>query len=233
MRRLWMLAAIGLAGCAANQQYFQPTERVEGRTQEGRKLAIYPLTVAQGPVGEAKVWSSGAYETDGDDTVVRVGLEVHNTSGAPIELDPGDLQLHVTAHHYAPISGLRPEDERARAVPPGGIAQLNPTFELPPGISPGDIRSMRLDWRVHAAGQVYAQSTQFTEEVNPAYYPSAPCGPYGCGAFNWSYGPGIGWPYGPNYFYGPPVHHHRGGHHHHHGHGHGHHNHHGHHGHHR
>jgi hypothetical protein len=221
-----MLAAVALAGCAANQQYFQPTERVEGRTQTGRKVAIYPIAVPQGPVGEAKVWSSGAYETDGDETVVRVGLEVHNTSAAPLQVDPGDLRLHVHADDYAPLSGLRPEDEVARAVPPGGIAQLSSTFELPPGISPGDIESMRLDWRVRADGQVYAQSTPFTEEVNPRYYPYGPCGPYGCGSVNWSYGPSIGWPHAPFYFDGPAV---RDVHGHHGGHPHGHHGHHGHH----
>ena len=144
--------AIAFAGCAASQQYFEPTERVEGRTQEGRKLATYPLEVGQGSLGEVKVWSEGAYETKGDETLVRIGLEVHNTSGAPIELKPGDLNLEVNAKDYGPISGLRPEGDSAQAVPPGTVAEVRPTFALPPGISPSDIDSMRLHWRVQANG---------------------------------------------------------------------------------
>ena len=231
------LAALGivLAGCAASHQYFEPTEHVEGRTPEGRKLATYPLAVGEGSFGEVKVWSEGAYETKSDETLVRIGLEVHNTSGAAIELKPGDPNLEVIAKDYGPISGLRPEVDSSRAFPPGTVAEVRPTFALPPGISPRDIEAMRLHWRVQADGLSYAQSTPFTEEVNPVYYGApygpygpygayGPCGPYGCGAFGWGFGFGGQGFYAPYYITaarhtGGTVHH---GHGHHGVHGHGH-----------
>ena len=92
MKCLGILAAIAVTSCAAGQQQFEPTERVQGSTLEGDNVSIYPLAVATGQVGDANVWSSGADKTEGGGTVVRIGIDVHNTGSAPIYLRP-DAQV--------------------------------------------------------------------------------------------------------------------------------------------
>lgn len=185
MRRLTWIVAIAVCGCGASRQYFEPSERVQGQTLEGHRVAIYPLTVASGPFGEAKVWSRGAYETD-DRALVHAGLEIHNTSGAPIELRQGDVKLDVLSKGQGPIRGLQPITDAARAFAPGTIGEANLRFALPESLSPRDVVALRLHWRVHVNGHTYVQRTPFVQEADAPYagryqpYPCWPYGPYDC-----------------------------------------------------
>jgi hypothetical protein len=178
------VGVLGLYGCAASRQYFEPAERVQGQTVQGDKVAIYPLAAAGSHFGEAKVWSHGAYETDGDRNVVHVGLELHNTGNVPLELRPAELRLDVMDGERGPVRGLQTSETAPRVVAPGAIADASFLFELPPGIAPRDATALRLHWRVHAGDKTYTQRTPFVEEAESVPYASPhyyryPCWPYG------------------------------------------------------
>jgi hypothetical protein len=205
MKRVLLVAlfALPLAACAASHQYFEPAERISGQTLKGDKLAIYPLSVAGGALGEAKLWSSGAYEAEGGGAFVHVGIELHNTSAVPLELRAGETKLDVLSDPDGPFKGLRPASDAKSVVAPGAIGEINFQFVLPVGVSPGDVTALRFYWQVHAGDQTYAQRTPFVEEVDPTYY-GASAGYYGYGC--WPYGPYdclYAYPYG--YPYAGPV----------------------------
>jgi hypothetical protein len=188
-----------LCGCAASRQYFEPSERVQGQTVQGHKVAIYALTGSAGVFGEAKVWSHGAYEAEDGRSVVHIGLEIHNTGKTPIELRPGELRLDVMDDDRGPLRGLQMQDGGTRVFAPGAIGDASFAFDLPAGIDPGDVVALRLHWSVHAGEQVYAQRTPFVEERERQPYAGAYHGGYPC------------WPYGPYdcmfmYPYGPHLH---------------------------
>jgi hypothetical protein len=180
------IGVLGLYGCAASRQYFEPAERVQGQTVQGDKVAIYPLAAGGSHFGEAKVWSHGAYETEDERSVVHVAIEIHNTGNAPIELRPSELRLDVMDEENGPLRGLQVQDGGARVFAPGTIDDTSFLFELPGGITPRDVVALRLHWRVHAGAQRYAQRTPFVEErERQAYAPATAYGGYPC------------WPYGP------------------------------------
>lgn len=184
MRSAPWIGLLALCGCAASRQYFEPAERVQGQTVQGDKVAIYPLTADGKAFGEAKIWSHGAYETDGGGNVVHVGLELHNTGDVAIELRPSELRLDVMDGERGPLRDLKTAESAPRVIAPGAIEDASFLFELPPGLSPRDAVALRLHWRVHAGAKTYAQRTPFVEETETASYPSPyyyryPCWPYG------------------------------------------------------
>ena len=178
----WITVLV-LCGCAASRQYFEPSERVQGQTVQGYKVAIYALTGATGVFGEAKVWSHGAYETGDGQSVVHVGFEIHNTGKTPIELRANELRLDVMHEDNGPLLGLATAEDGARVFAPGTIGDASFLFELPHGLGPGDVVALRLHWRAHAGDQVYAQRTPFIEEQEREPYATPyngyPCWPYG------------------------------------------------------
>lgn len=212
MRPSVWIAVLALCGCAASRQYFEPSERVQGQTVQGYKVAIYALTGPAGVFGEAKVWSHGAYKTGDGSSVVHVGLEIHNTGKTPIELRPSELRLDVMDDERGPLRGLAPEDGGARVFAPGTIGDASFLFELPGGLAPSDLVALRLHWQVHAGEQHYAQRTPFIEEHEPqpyagAYYSGYPCwpyGPYDC-MYMRPYGYGYGSLYAPVYIPERPM----------------------------
>jgi hypothetical protein len=188
MRSSLSIGLLVLYGCAAGRQYFEPAERVQGQTVQGDKVAIYPLTAAGSQFGEAKLWSHGAYQTADGRNMVHVGIEIHNTGAAPIELRPSELRLDVMDDDRGPQLGLTPSATDARVVANGAIADVNLEFALPAGISPREVTALRLHWGVHAGDKTYVQRTPFVEETDqPPYaapynygYPCWPYGPYDC-----------------------------------------------------
>jgi hypothetical protein len=174
-----------LCGCAAGHRYFEPSERVQGQTVQGYKVAIYALTGSAGVFGEAKVWSHGAYDAGDGRNVVHIGFEIHNTGKTPIELRPSELRLDVMDDARGPLLGLKVPDRGARVFAPGAISEASFLFELPAAIGPGDVVALRLHWSVHAGDQLYLQRTPFIEErerqvyASPSLYYGYPCWPYG------------------------------------------------------
>jgi len=159
----FLLAAA--AGCAASTETFHPTEQVV-LERSGASTARYTLSTPEGDVGRAELWSSGAVRerlVDGDRTVVRVALEVSNTSAAPlaveaVEIDPvtDDAQR---LHNVQPMRVTG-----ATTVPPGRKHRIEYDFGLPQGIAPDDVAAFSVHWRVTAGENVVEQVTPFRAE---------------------------------------------------------------------
>lgn len=191
---------VTLGGCAYNRQYFRPTERVRGQTLQGYHEAFYELVGPQGRFGEAKVWSLGAYR-QGDDSVMEVTLELHNTSAQPIEISATDLTLSPVRTSSTVFKKVAAAETGVFQVKPESHATLKVHFVLPPGVLPGAVNAFRFAWKVRNAQQSYAQTTPFLEESafypqpDHAYiyyssvYPCWPYDPYCVGFYNdWPYG---------------------------------------------
>ena len=105
---LALLLVATAAGCADSRQYFRPTEHVYGQTMRGDGEAIYSLVGPFGPFGEAKVWSRGAFREDGA-TLLYATIDLHNTSGVPIIIDPQRVRLDPVRvgpkllHNFPPL----------------------------------------------------------------------------------------------------------------------------------
>lgn len=206
---LGLLLLIAASGCAYNRQYFRPTERVRGQTVQGYQESFYDLIGSRGRFGEAKVWSVGAYR-HGDDSVVDVTLELHNTSGKPIEVSARDLRLDPVRGSKGELRQLAPAETGTFRVGPESRASLRVHFALPDAWLPGHVRSFNFVWKVKNVEQSYAQATPFREEESyylalpPGYlhYSAVyPCSPYDvhCVGFY------SDWPYSGYGYGGPPV----------------------------
>ena len=207
---LLSLSLLTVVGCAHNRQYFRPTERVKGQTLQGYPEAFYELVGAQGRFGEAKVWSVGAYKRGGK-SVVEVTLDVHNTSGQPVEISARDLVLDPVRTRGGNLNKLAAAETGVFKVKPEARASVRVHFLLPNGLSPGEVRSFGFNWRVRNVDQSYAQATPFREEIayspplyRDMYYHSVyPCSPYDLSCVGFY----DDWPYSrPVYV---PVHEHR------------------------
>lgn len=215
--RTWIsfVALIGLMGCAESRQYFRPTEHVYGQTVRGEREAIYNMVGSFGPFGEAKVWSRGSFLEDGQ-PLVYVTIDLHNTSGVPIIIDPQDARLDPLRAGEALIRDVAPLEHKRLSVAPGAFGSVRLSFALPNSVVPGQISSFGLRWKVQNGPQSYAQRTPFIEERGSNYYYAgypAPAygygfGQYGCGWNNpWctgAYGYGMGFGLG-GYGYGLGV----------------------------
>jgi hypothetical protein len=206
MRYIACLSLLLVAsGCAYNRQYFRPTERVRGQTMQGYGESFYELIGPSGRFGEAKVWSAGAYRK-GDDSVVEVTLELHNTSGKSVDVSAKDLRLDPVRGPKGELRNVPAAETGTFTLGPEARSSLKVHFVLPPEWSPAHVTSFGFVWKVKNAGQSYAQSTPFREEVpyyygppGPIYYnPAYPCSPYDVSCVGF-YGD---WPYGPYAPYG-------------------------------
>lgn len=205
----WLMVALAFGGCAADRQYFRPTERIRGQTVEGYHEAFYDLAGATGRFGEAKVWSRGGYRS-GDDSVIEVGLTLHNTSGQEVQLSAKDLELDPVHVSGQSLRHVKPAETGLFRVAAEKQADVKVHFLLPQSVHPGSVTSFRFLWKVRNGGQSYVQTTAFLEEA--AYYPpdrylyysaAWPCSPYSVSCVGFYYG----YPYGPwpyPYGYPPP-----------------------------
>jgi hypothetical protein len=205
--RTWMMlcAVFGLVGCAESRQYFRPTEHVYGETMHGEREAIYDLVGPLGTFGEAKVWARGAFREHGY-TVVHASLEVHNTSGVEIVVDPQDIRLDPVRAGADLLSGFAPTESHATTVKPGAFGAVSLRFVLPEHVHPGQISSFGLRWQVKNGPQTYSQRTPFIEEGYGRYYAGYPPPTMGFGyGFGYGYGCNLAdpWCRGPYGFGGP------------------------------
>jgi hypothetical protein len=182
------------SGCAENRQYFRPTERVYGRTIQGHGEAIYELVGAFGPFGEAKVWSPGAFREE-DSTVLHVNVDLHNTSGVPIEVDPQQLRADPVRVGSELLRDVPPLEKQRLTVAPGAFGRIKLRYLLPPQYRPGHLSGFGLRWQVKNGPQSYAQVTPFIEEGRYG-------GGYGYGHYR---GPGYGYGYGVGYGFCSPY----------------------------
>lgn len=215
--RKWicLCAVFGLLGCAESRQYFRPTEHVYGETMRGEQEAIYNMAGPFGPFGEAKVWSRGAFREHGD-TVLYATIDLHNTSGVPIIIDPQRIKLDPVRAGKELFKDVAPVEHQTLSVAPGSFGSVRLRFVLPARVVPGQVSSFGLHWEVSNGPQKYAQRTPFLEERGGYAYASYPPPPYGWGygyygcsfADPWcrpyGFGAGIGWGARPAYV-APPA----------------------------
>lgn len=205
MVRLALIAVLLLGGCAVNRQYFRPTERQRGETVNGYPEALYTLVGPRGQFGEAKVWSRGAYRGPNGETIIDVTLEIHDTSGEPIDVRASELRLQAVRVRETTLRPLSPRERTDAVVAPGANKELVYHFELPREIAPGDVNALLFRWSVHNAGQSYSQRTPFVAHYRRSpygyAYPYYYCDPYDPLCFNLY---GYYSPFGPPY-YGPGI----------------------------
>ncbi len=190
-----LLASALLGACAASRQYFEPTERVTGQTENGYSQSLYPLTGPHGAFGEMTLWSRGAYRSPDGRSVVQVGFLLHNTSDKPITLRAREIRIGTMRTDDALLSELSPADPVDLTVAPQAFGETQYHFVMPDEIDPGEIRAFRLRWAVHGGDAMYLQRTVFVElhAHDPYPPPYAAGGGYPC------------WPYGPyDCYFGPP-----------------------------
>ncbi|MFO7177379.1 MAG: hypothetical protein DIU78_001655 [Pseudomonadota bacterium] len=171
-----VLCVLGLSACATRQA-FLPAEHVTGMTPHGYLAAEYEIEDRNGNLGEAKVWSHGAYRTEvrGDpNTVVHVGFALENSTPAPLRLVPEQLYLDSATLDGSVIGPLRPVEIRGNpSVPAGRDAQVEAIFVMPEGVSPNDVRAFRVAWTIANGESRYIQRTPFLQAVRervPRYY---------------------------------------------------------------
>ena len=210
-----LCAVVGLLGCAETRQYFRPTEHVYGETMRGEPEAIYNMTGPFGPFGEAKVWSRGAFREHGE-TVLYATIDLHNTSGVPLIIDPQRIRLDPVRAGNELIKDVGPVERQTLSVAPGAFGSVRLRFLLPPHVVPGQVSSFGLSWEVTNGPQKYSQRTPFLEERGGYAYAGYPPPPYGWGygyygcsfADPWCrpYGMGVGMGFGARPIYvSPPA----------------------------
>jgi hypothetical protein len=194
--RHWLILCVlvSAAGCVENQQYFRPTEHVYGETAGGDHEAIYTLVGPFGPFGEAKVWSGGAFRENGR-TIVHATLDLHNTSGVPIVIDPANLRLDPVRIGATLLRDAPALESRPLSVAPGAFGTVHMTFLLPPDVLPGEVSSFGLRWKVVNGPQNYVQRTPFTEEYRGYGYAYPPLYGWGYGYYCSMYDPFCRGPY--------------------------------------
>jgi hypothetical protein len=141
---------------------------------------------------------------------VHATIDIHNTSGAPIVIDPQTIKLEPVRAGSALLHGLVPLERQKLSVAPGAFGSIKLRFMLPEGIHPGQISSFGLRWEVDNGAQKYSQTTPFLEtghyeQMSPYYgYPPPTFG------FAYGYGYGCSWadpmcrPYGYYGYWGAP-----------------------------
>jgi hypothetical protein len=197
-----VLAALLVSGCASTQ-VFTPAANATAFSPDGaNRAAEYPIEIDQHPVGDARLWSHGAYRADVDGstkTVVHIALLLHNTGATPLTLDDKRLFLEDVLTSEGTLYQVAPAHvDGTTSVPPAQSAEVDAVFALPSGLWPGDVIAYHVAWAVKANG-VYTQRTPF---VGPGYahfhyfpygYPDGPYGYYFYDGYPWAY-------WGPPYF---------------------------------
>lgn len=173
MRARTIVLLLLIAACGSQTEYFRPTEAQSG-SEEGHPAAAYDLNVAGARLGEARVWSAGAYEgeVDGvDRTLIHTSVEVENTSDTPIVVETDKTRLEAVSTDKRVLGATTPAAvyaERGRTVvSPGETARFDLHFALPKDIGPQEVDAFRLRWSVAARGQEYTQVTPFDEFEPP------------------------------------------------------------------
>ena len=162
--------------------------------------AHYPVERQGKQFGQIEVWSRGAYRTELEgktQTLVQVGLSLHNTSPTPLEFDPTQLFLDEVALRGGTLYRVAPAQVKGNVpVAPSQTRTLEAYFVLPSDAWPADVIEYRVAWQVKDAAGAYSNRTAFRSTNYGAYY-----GYYV--DYAWGYYPGryYAWPYAyPGYY---------------------------------
>jgi hypothetical protein len=163
--------------CGASRERFEPAERATARTAEGYTAAEYEIQGREGVLGDAKLWTRGAFraEVRGQKrTVVHVGFELENNSNQPFELVRDQIYLDSATLDRAVVRDIPPTQVNgSTTVPPGATRRVDAFFSLPPGAMPHDADAFRVHWKIANGSVSYAQRTPFLETPDrqvPYYY---------------------------------------------------------------
>lgn len=201
------LFAVGLlatlAGCASTTERFTPTERASSISPTGFLAAQYDVILEGSVVGEAELWSAGAFKDKAkgyDRTLVHVGMRIENNGEVPLQI-PTDA-LSFNSPNVLTESDLAvTELEGDTVVRPGEESVVNLFFEMPPGLKPQTMDAFQLRWKLTSSQGEYVQNTPFAEaEPQPGY---AYYGTYGTAlyynpffsSFTYYPGPYLSWGY--------------------------------------
>ena len=203
----WMMVgacALWASGCAARTQYFEPTERVEGRTIEGFEAAFYDLAGPSGDFGSAKLWSTGAREAKVDGfprTVIEVHYQIQNRGTYPVTVDARRLALRTVETRSGrfedvPAAGV----SGTQTIAPGTVGEGYAIFALPAAVEPSEVAAFNVRWSVEGGPQRYSDLTPFTQVPSGVWYTPS----YGYYDPFWGYGPYSGgfYGYGAGFGYG-------------------------------
>ncbi|MFW5739731.1 MAG: hypothetical protein ACOC1F_05135 [Myxococcota bacterium] len=158
--------AAGLTACGASHQGFHPAERATAETITGETAADYEIVTEAGSMGDVKLWSRGAFETDDGTTVIHIGIQLENESSRPIVLD--DVVLDSLRYDGAVKSNIRPTGQLARVLP-GKSEEFELYFTLPEPADPDRIRAFRVRWKAQAGDSTYQQTTPFHQDRERMY----------------------------------------------------------------
>lgn len=205
-RWLGLLCLLALA-CSPSYVAVSGTATINsGGDAEDRHALEYPIGARDARRGKIELWSDGAEreELDGAlQTLIHVGMVVHNTSNEPVRLDREQLRLDDVLLengniHSAPLATFDGEvrdgevgSDGEPEVPPGASRQYQAYFRLPARIWPDDILAYHFTWAVKDSGGTHPQATNFRRSdydrrVYVGIYPAYP-GYYPWGYYPWVY----------------------------------------------
>lgn len=164
MRWIAIVGAAWLSACGASHQGFHPAERATAETITGETAADYEIILETGSAGDVKLWSRGAFESDEDQTIIHLGVDVDNESSRSIVLDT--VELDVLGDDGSVQSDLSP-DGRLAEVPPESSGQVDLYFTLPRTVEPYEVRAFRVRWQARAGEMTYKQTTPFVRDREP------------------------------------------------------------------
>lgn len=184
------LLLIVTAACSSTYQGFRPAEKTLTETPDGTPAAIYDLRVESQLWGDVRVWSNGAETRDvggQERTVVHVGFETRNTGADTLAFNLAHTQLEAIQAGARAIASIAPTTTTGDPQTPAHtVGHLDFEFNLPDGVTPGDLQSFRIHWWLHGPGErAFEQYTAFVP--HRIYYYYRPYYWYG-----WYYGPS-GW----------------------------------------
>lgn len=168
-----MAISLFAIGCGARQQSFEPAERLTARSPEGFSAAEYDLGTRQQDLGEARVWSNGAYRKKirgEQQTIVHVGFHIENHTERPIALPVDQLFLDAGIIERRVLENVPPASvSGVPTIEPHDSQRLDVYFSLPRGIAPQDVDAFQVQWRLAADGLVYSQETPFLKSQSERY----------------------------------------------------------------
>lgn len=150
---------------------FAPTEHVDAISARGEPAADYDIILGGRVVGQAQVWSRGAFRRD-DRTMIHVGFHLESNTESALTLDLPEVSVDRLRAGDRSLAPLVPSHVRGSTrAEPGGETSVNVYFTLPADVKPQSLDAFRITWRLKSGTEQYTQRTPFLEEVRPAYDP--------------------------------------------------------------
>jgi hypothetical protein len=165
MKRMGLLWAAVLAGCAhrGGAASISPVYTT----------AVYELNSPRGNLGEAHLWTRGAFVGDVNGferTVVHVGLNVKNGSTDPLLLDVAATRLEAMTADRKFVGPLPVERMTGVAeIPAGATRGMDLYFIVPEGTPPGRLSAFRLHWQIDGCGVNLGQVSSFEHKEDERY----------------------------------------------------------------